>query len=67
MKWGAGKKQSQLQEVYADMAELFGVSHRVVRELFEDFIENKVITIKDESVRGSGSVNAEPKRLRMNE
>ena len=49
------------------MAGLFGMSHMVVRELFEDFIENKVITIKDESARGRGSVNAEPKRLRTNE
>ena len=49
------------------MAGLFGMSHMVVRELLEDFIENKVTTIKDESARGRGSVNAEPKRLRMNE
>ena len=67
LKWSTGKKQPQLQEVYDDMAGLFDMSHRVVRELFEDFIENKVITIKDESTRGSGSVNAEPKRLRTNE
>ena len=67
LKWSTGKKQPQLQEVYDDMAGLFGMSHMVVRELFEDFIENKVITIKDESTRGSGSVNAEPKRLRTNE
>ena len=67
LKWSTGKKQPQLQEVYDDMAGPFDLSHRVVRELFEDFIENKVITIKDESTRGSGSVNAEPKRLRTNE
>ena len=67
LKWSTGKKQPQLQEVYDDMAGLFDMSHRVVRELFEDFIENKVITIKGESTRGSGSVNAEPKRLRTNE
>ena len=67
LKWSTGKKQPQLQEVYNDMAGLFDMSHMVVRELFEDFIENKVITIKDESARGRGSVNAEPKRLRTNE
>ena len=67
LKWSTAKQQPQLQEVYDDMAGLFGMSHMVVRELFEDFIENKVITIKDESTRGSGSVNAEPKRLRTNE
>ena len=67
LKWSTAKQQPQLQEVYDDMAGLFDMSHRVVRELFEDFIENKVITIKDESTRGSGSVNAEPKRLRTNE
>ena len=67
LKWSTGKKQPQLQEVYDDMAGPFDLSHRVVRELFEDFIENKVITIKGGSTRGSGSVNAEPKRLRTNE
>ena len=67
LKWSTAKQQPQLQEVYDDMAGLFGMSHMVVRELFEDFIENKVITIKDESARGRGSVNAEPKRLRTNE
>ena len=67
LKWSTAKQQPQLQEVYDDMAGLFGMSHMVVRELFEDFIENKVTTIKDESARGRGSVNAEPKRLRTNE
>ena len=40
LKWSTGKKQPQLQEVYDDMAGLFDMSHRVVRELFEDFNVN---------------------------
>jgi hypothetical protein len=67
LKWGNKRKAPQLQEVFEDAAGLMDMSVDVVRELFEDFMKNETITIKDTASRGRGSVNAEPRRLRTNE